>query len=58
LTTADLVDAASDVVPLAKTKEEEIDKLRKEWAGRAKPATKTDAISPVTIASTARQLDL
>jgi len=37
--TDDLLLAAKTVVPLAKTAAEKIDRLRKEWAGRARPAT-------------------
>jgi len=39
LTTADLLVAAKQVVPLATTKADEISKLRAFWAGRARPAT-------------------
>jgi hypothetical protein len=58
ITTADLVSAAKDVVPLAKTKETDINQLRADWAGRAKPASRTDS-APIarTASSGSRQLD-
>jgi ATP-dependent 26S proteasome regulatory subunit len=59
ITTADLVNAAKGVVPLAKTKEDDIEALRKEWAGRAKPASKSDSAPVVRVKSSGtRQLDL
>jgi len=60
ITTKDLLMAARDVVPLAKTKDKEIRDLREEWAGRAKPATRTEQVLTMTrsVASQSRQLDL
>ena len=59
ITTADLINAAKGVVPLVKTKEDDIEKLRKEWAGRAKPASKSDSAPTVRVKSSgSRQLDI
>lgn len=55
ITTADVLSAASTVVPTAKTSVEKITKLR-EWAkGRARPATTPETIAPV---SPNRQIEL
>jgi hypothetical protein len=42
LTTDDVLLAARDVIPLAKTSAEKIAGLREKWAGRARPATRQD----------------
>jgi len=48
ITTADLVNAARNTVPLAKTASEKITKLR-EWAkGRARPASKPEEVASAT----------
>jgi ATP-dependent 26S proteasome regulatory subunit len=46
ITTDDLVNAAKNVIPLAKTAESKIKALREMWLGRARPASK-----PVTVNS-------
>jgi hypothetical protein len=43
VTTDDLLRAAKDVVPLAKSAAEKITRLREFWLGRARPATSTTA---------------
>ena len=43
--TDDLLRAAKDVVPLAKTAAEKISRLREYWTGRARPATAAVIIS-------------
>lgn len=42
VTTQDLLNAAKTVVPLADTAKEKIEKMRKDMAGRARPATKIE----------------
>ena len=57
ITTDDLVDAASTVVPLSKTAGDKINKMR-EWAkGKARPATKPDTETAVD-RPRVRQLDI
>ncbi len=58
ISTADLVNAASTVVPLAKTASEKIAKLR-EWAvGRARAATKPETATVSAPAKSGRALDI
>lgn len=56
-TTDDLLMAAKVVVPLAKTADDKISKLREFWAGRARPATSA-LVSAATPSGNARALDL
>jgi hypothetical protein len=58
ITTDDLLLAAKDVVPLAKTASEKIGRLREFWLGRARAATKADTADGVKSKSDTRQLDL
>jgi AAA+ superfamily predicted ATPase len=59
VTTDDILRIAKTIVPLAKTAAEKIDRLRKEWAGRARPATSPQAAAKAVEAdSPARKLDL
>ena len=58
INTYDLLGAARNVVPLAKTASEKIGKLREFWLGRARAATKADTAEGVTSKSASRQLDL
>jgi len=48
VTTDDLLEAARGVIPLARTSAEKIAKLRETWTGRAKPATRPDAVETAT----------
>jgi ATP-dependent 26S proteasome regulatory subunit len=57
VTTDDLLLAAKNVVPLAKTASEKIESLRKYWSGRARPATTVTVEAPRKGVK-ARQLDL
>jgi hypothetical protein len=59
ITTQDLINAAKDVVPLAETKKEQIDELRKTWSKRARPVSKPDAeVAEVTTRAGSRQIDI
>lgn len=42
VTTTDILAAAANVIPLAKTSAEKVNGLREKWAGRARPATRPD----------------
>jgi len=57
VTTEDLLTAAADVVPLAKTADDKIRRLREFWAGRARPATSADA-ADVTAGRRGGELDI
>lgn len=57
ITTDDLLRAAKDVVPLAKTADTKIKNLREFWAGRARPATSA-ANGAAAAEGTARVLDI
>lgn len=50
VTTADILRSASNVIPLAKTASEKVARLRDTWSGRAKPATRPDAMGEVMAA--------
>jgi hypothetical protein len=59
ITTQDLINAAKDVVPLAETKKEQIDELRRTWSTRARAVSKPDAqTAEVTRGAGSRQLDI
>jgi hypothetical protein len=58
ITTDDLLMAAKVVVPLAKTADDKINRLREFWLGRARPATSTYYSSAAVAAATDRVLDL
>jgi hypothetical protein len=58
LITSDLIAAAATVVPLTKTAEEKITKLRKWAKGRARPAAAEEAETPTARRATARVVDL
>lgn len=58
VTTDDLLLAAKDVVPLAKSAAEKITRLRDYWQGRARPATATIADAPRKGVKAARSLDI
>jgi hypothetical protein len=59
ITTQDLINAAKNVVPLAETKKEQIDELRKIWKTRARAVSKPDAqAAEVTRRAGSRQLDI
>lgn len=60
LTTEDLLSAAMQVVPMARTSAEKITRLRETWNGRARPATRADAVVSVGVrtVSDVRQLDI
>lgn len=61
ITTADMLAAAAEVIPLNRTMGDKINRLREQWAGRAKLATRPDgydeSVGKVT-AGKARVLDL
>lgn len=60
ITTNDLIVAAKGVVPLAETKKEQIDALRKTWSTRARKVSKSDAAPAEggTRPAGSRQLDI
>lgn len=58
ITTEDLLAAAKQVVPLAKTASEKIDKLREYWAGRARLASTKVVTATATTRRDTRALDI
>ena len=58
ITTDDLLHIARDVVPMARTQSEKINRLRETWSSRAKPASRAETARPTTTSSPrARALD-
>lgn len=58
INTDDVISAAADVIPLQKTMGDKIARLRETWAGRARLATRPDALDSQSLMAGGRVLDL
>jgi|JI9StandDraft_1071089.scaffolds.fasta_scaffold19527_4 ATP-dependent 26S proteasome regulatory subunit len=56
--TEDVLHAATEVIPLAKTMGDKLSKLREQWAGRARLATRPDMVGVAAGRDAARVLDI
>ena len=58
ITTDDLLVVAEQIVPMARTSSEKINRLRETWSGRARQASRADRPQQATVTRGTRQLDL